>query len=116
MGGMKHDEAVSCVMHEFPDVFKPWWKPHADCEGIPAQDRAKWLMENKGLSVEAAREEVRREFPSVFGSQSTGHHVDGRIPHTLSLVQTPDGPKLKFAVTPRNPEHVSLVAFHYQIN
>merc|ERR1712046_449459 len=78
--------------------------------------RAKWLMENKGMSEKEAREQVRSEFPNVFGAGAGGDHVDGKFPHTLSIVNTPDGPKLKFAVTPRHPEQVSLVAFHYQIN
>lgn len=114
--GMEHAKAVKCVMKEFPNVFRHWWKPHADCGGSRAQDRAKWLMENKGMSREDARKQVRSEFPDAFAPGSKGHHVDGKFPHTLSIEDTPEGPKLKFAVTPRNPEQTTLVAFHYQIN
>lgn len=114
--GMSHDDAVKEVLQEFPKVF--WWRPAADCDGSKAQDRAKWLMDNKGLSKEDARLQVRNEFPKVFGfalASSGGDFVDGKFPHTLQLVKTSDGHKLKFAVTPRHPKHVTLVAVHYEI-
>lgn len=114
--GMDHAAAVKTVMKEFPDVFKHWWKPHADCGGVQAQERAKWLVKEKGMSMDDARKQVRSEFPDVFGAGSKGHHVDGKFPHTLSIEETPEGPKLKIAVTPRDPDQVTLVAFHYQIN
>merc|ERR1711988_1469573 len=40
----------------------------------------------------------------------------GKFPHTMSIVQSAEGPKLKITVTPRNPAEVSLVAVHYVIN
>jgi len=117
--GMSHAEAVSCVMKEFPNVFKSWWDPNADCAGVAAGERAQWLVNNKGLSMEDAKNQVRHEFPGVFGGGGGGGgktRVNGKFPHTLSIDQTSDGPKLRFEVSPNNPENVSLVAFHYVIN
>jgi len=106
-----------------------WWKPDADCDGAKAEERAKWLVDNKGMSMDDAKKQVREEFPSAFGATGKGagkgygpgqgqgpHYVDCKFPHTLSVEETGDGPKLKFVVTPRNPEQVSLMAFHYVIN
>lgn len=76
-------------------------------------------MENKSLSRADARLQVRSEFPRAFGRcQATkgGDFVDGKLPHTLQLVKSSDGFKLKLTVTPKNPLGVTLVAFHYEIN
>merc|ERR1711939_202954 len=66
----------------------------------------------------AAKQQIRREFPSVFlmGGAATETFVDGPFPHTMSVEETPHGRKLKIAVTPRNHGDVSMVAVHYGIN
>merc|ERR1712046_406835 len=72
-------------------------------------------MQNKGMSEDVARQQVRQEFPGAFGAAVPGV-VDGKFPHAMSIEQTPDGPKLKIVVMPRTPAEVSLVAVHYVIN
>mmetsp|Transcript_79999 Transcript_79999/g.175496 ORF Transcript_79999/g.175496 Transcript_79999/m.175496 type:complete len:427 (+) Transcript_79999:90-1370(+) len=42
------------------------WNPAVMCDGISAGDRAKWLMENQGLSDIAAENRVMGEFPDLF--------------------------------------------------
>jgi len=42
------------------------WNPHAECDGHKAADRAKWLVENKAMSLESAQQRVMAEFPAKF--------------------------------------------------
>ena len=42
------------------------WKSGAICDGAPAENRAKWLMENKGMKDTEAQAFVMGEFPSSF--------------------------------------------------
>ncbi len=96
--GMPMDDARSAVMQEFPFQFreghgKSWWEDGIDCGGSRAGDRAKWLMENQGLSENAARVKVKSEFPQCF-QNGGGDFVDCKFPHSLSLVDTPSGPRL----------------------
>lgn len=73
--GLSPESAKRRVMREFPEAFGggggggsgPRWDPNALCDGLRAEDRAKWCMENQGLSEEAARQRVISEFPAVFG-------------------------------------------------
>jgi len=51
---------------EAPDFSEPRWKPQADCDGLPAKERADWLIGNKGMSAEEAVDAVMKEFPSTF--------------------------------------------------
>jgi hypothetical protein len=113
---MSQEAAREQVMGEFSDQFKDVWNAATMCDGISAEDRAKWLMDNKGLLQREAREQVRKEFPAQFGGGHGGHFVESDLPHTLSIVQSPDGPKLKIAVTPKNPQEVTLVAVHYEVD
>jgi hypothetical protein len=118
--GLSMQAAREKVKKEFPNVFGDWWKPDAMCTDASgtssAQTRCDWLMANKGLTLEGAKQQVRREFPHMFGADPEGAVIDGKFPHTMSVVQTDKGPKLRIAVTPRNPHEVSLVAVHYWIN
>lgn len=43
------------------------WDGEEFCEGHSADDRAKWVVENCGLSLHMARLLVMSEFPAVFG-------------------------------------------------
>jgi len=71
--GMTVDAARQQVMREFPAqfpggaaAFGPMWNPNAMCDGKRAEERASWLQQNKGLSIDAARQQIIREFPSQF--------------------------------------------------
>mmetsp|Transcript_102420 Transcript_102420/g.328332 ORF Transcript_102420/g.328332 Transcript_102420/m.328332 type:complete len:200 (+) Transcript_102420:635-1234(+) len=117
--GLSTEDARAQVMQEFPFVFheghgRDWWHASADCDGIPAEDRAKWFTENEGFSEHAARLRVKNEFPHLFhgGGDFLGC---GKFPHTVSLVDTETGPRLELEVV-CNVENVGLVAVHYQIN
>eukprot|EP00929_Paragymnodinium_shiwhaense_P118878 TRINITY_DN9077_c0_g1_i1.p1 TRINITY_DN9077_c0_g1~~TRINITY_DN9077_c0_g1_i1.p1 ORF type:complete len:290 (-),score=58.81 TRINITY_DN9077_c0_g1_i1:403-1272(-) len=91
----------------------------ASCDGVPAGDRMQWLKDNKGMGDDAAQQQVLAEFPSVFaaGSDQATEKVDGKFPHTLRLVRDARGQsRAEIAVTPPNPETVSLVAVHYGVN
>eukprot|EP00435_Cladocopium_sp_Y103_P019587 s1116_g4.t1 len=101
------------------------WRGDANCDGAPAQNRAKWLMENKGMNEAEAQGQVMSEFPSVFirGGYSGGSMpvaptvVDGKFPHTLEIVKDAAGKnRLKFSVTPRNPGDITMIAVHYSVN
>jgi len=117
--GLGMDDAKGQVLKEFPFVFREgygrdWWEARADCQGLSAGDRAKWLMENEGYSEPAARTRVKTEFPKNF--RGGGDHINqGKFPHCMSLVDTPQGPRLKLEVVV-NAENVKLVAVHYQVN
>eukprot|EP00405_Crypthecodinium_cohnii_P011341 CAMPEP_0206442818 /NCGR_PEP_ID=MMETSP0324_2-20121206/14029_1 /ASSEMBLY_ACC=CAM_ASM_000836 /TAXON_ID=2866 /ORGANISM="Crypthecodinium cohnii, Strain Seligo" /LENGTH=515 /DNA_ID=CAMNT_0053910695 /DNA_START=81 /DNA_END=1628 /DNA_ORIENTATION=- len=52
------------------------WNPSVNCDGVPAGDRARWLMENKSLSDIAAQNQVMAEFPQAFA-----HHQPPPQPH-----------------------------------
>merc|ERR1719469_669521 len=70
-------------------------------------------MENEGMAEDAARRRVMGEFPEEF---AVGVFVDGKFPHTLSVVKDGNGNRrLRIAVTPRDPEQVTLVAVHYSV-
>lgn len=101
------------------------WRGKVNCDGAPAQDRAKWLMENKGMNEAEAQGQVMSEFPSVFirGGYSGGSMpvaptvVDGKFPHTLEIVKDAAGKnRLKISVTPKNPGDVTMIAVHYSVN
>ncbi|CAE7216229.1 unnamed protein product [Symbiodinium sp. CCMP2592] len=95
------------------------WKSGVICDGAPAENRAKWLMENKGMSEAEAQAFVIGEFPNLFdkSAPSSGHFVDGKFPHTLELVKDDAGKsRLKFAVTPSNHESITMIAVHYSVN
>jgi len=116
-----NEEKGSVQFYAYPDQLS--WNATADCDKLPAGDRAKWLQENKALSAEAAQQQVMSEFSSAFGPGSgssgagTGTSVDGTFPHTLKLVKDGAGKsRLQISVTPKNPEEVSLIAVHYGIN
>lgn len=47
-------------------MFHPQWVPSVMCDGFPAEDRAQWLVREKGLKLQAAREIVMQEFPALF--------------------------------------------------
>ena len=88
------------------------------CDGAPAENRAKWLMENKGMNEGEAQAFVIGEFPNLFdkSAPSSGHFVDGKFPHTLELVKDDAGKsRLKFAVTPSNHESITMIAVHYRV-
>jgi len=115
---MSPEDARAQVLGEFPFAFQSgfdWWNPDADCDGSSAEDRAQWLMENEGFSQTAAKIKVKTEFPSVFDGCGGDFIADGKYPHAMSLVETSEGPKLKFEVV-ANSDAVSLVAVHYEIN
>lgn len=42
------------------------WNPDAECDGARAEDRAQWLADNRGMSMEEARAQVMQEFPFAF--------------------------------------------------
>jgi len=43
------------------------WNPNAMCDGSRAEERANWLHQNQGLTLDAARQKVMSEFPQQFG-------------------------------------------------
>ena len=95
------------------------WRSGTICDNAPAENRAKWLMENKGMAEEEAHAFVMGEFPHCFGpsAPASGHFVDGKFPHTLELVKDATGKsRIKFSVTPPNAGDVSMVAVHYSVN
>ncbi|CAE7393752.1 unnamed protein product, partial [Symbiodinium necroappetens] len=95
------------------------WKSGVICDGAPAVNRAKWLMENKGMSEAEAQAFVIGEFPNLFDKSAppSGHFVDGKFPHTLELVKDDKGKsRLKSAVTPSNHESITMIAVHYSVN
>jgi pimeloyl-ACP methyl ester carboxylesterase len=65
------------VMREHPKVFGEVdgvvddplsrWDGDAMCEGFKASGRAYWLHKNRNLTPEAAKLQVMREYPEVFG-------------------------------------------------
>jgi len=89
------------------------WRADAACDGPLAADRVRWLVGSEGMAEDAARRRVMGEFPEEF---AVGAFVDGKFPHTLSVVKDGNGNRrLHIAVTPRDPEAVALVAVHYSI-
>jgi len=89
--GMTPHAAQHQVMTEFPGQFKgigafiggivsaveegiheaqTGWNPNAMCDGKRAEERAYWLQQNKGMSLDAAQHQVMREFPGQFNQ----HH------------------------------------------
>jgi hypothetical protein len=91
--------------------LKTCWNPDAMCDGVRAEERMQWLVDNKGMSADDAKSKVKSEFPAIFGVFGSTDLIDCKFPHTMSVV---DG-KLKIAVTPKNPSEVSMVAVHYHI-
>jgi len=107
----------------FPEPLT--WRGDVICDGAPAQNRSKWLMENKGMMEAEAQAQVMAEFPTVFsrGGYSGGALpvaptvVDGKFPHTLEIVKDAAGKsRLKFSVTPKNPSEITMIAVHYSVN
>mmetsp|Transcript_9979 Transcript_9979/g.21946 ORF Transcript_9979/g.21946 Transcript_9979/m.21946 type:complete len:684 (-) Transcript_9979:59-2110(-) len=84
--GMSESAARQRVMGEYPAQFAhqdcqttsaapsstPMWDGHAMCDGSTAEDRARWCMQNLGLSESAARQRVMGEYPACFKSGSPG--------------------------------------------
>lgn len=82
--GLTTDAARSQVMREFPaafaGTFAPMgggpinpWNPNALCDGLRAEERVLWLQQNEGMTTDAARIKVMREFPAAFvGGASAG--------------------------------------------
>mmetsp|Transcript_60147 Transcript_60147/g.95533 ORF Transcript_60147/g.95533 Transcript_60147/m.95533 type:complete len:229 (-) Transcript_60147:127-813(-) len=71
--GMTVEAARSQVMREFPAAFSGgmvagcgMWNPNAFCDGTRAEERVLWLQQNKGMTTDAARLQVMREFPTAF--------------------------------------------------
>jgi hypothetical protein len=48
------------------------WNPNAMCDGSRAEERAKWLHENKGMSMHHAQKQVMEEFPGSFPGGAAG--------------------------------------------
>lgn len=61
MGGMG---AMAGIM---PGAMGPMWNANAICDGKRAEERAQWLVQNNGMSWDAAHQQVMREFPAQFG-------------------------------------------------
>jgi len=86
--GMSVDVARQKVMKEFPAQFSGAafgggcggfpgaWNPNAMCDGSRAEERATWLRDNKGMSMDMARQQIMREFRAQFGGGGCG---GGRI-------------------------------------
>jgi len=63
------------------------FNPQADCAGHSAGDRAKWLVDNRSLSIDAAQQHVMDEFPACFRSDCSwnpdamcdGYPASGRL-------------------------------------
>lgn len=71
--GMSDRQAQQQVMNEFPAVFSSWtqeWNPEVQCTGEggthSSATRAQWLIENRGVAMETARELVMMEYPGNF--------------------------------------------------
>lgn len=118
--GAPWPDEVKCQPQYWVYTDQLTWNEHAKCDGASANDRAKWIVDNKGLTEEAAKEQVMSEFPAAFSKShhaSGGHSVDGLFPHTLKIVQDSKGKnRLQIAVTPSNPDEVTLIAVHYGID
>jgi len=54
------------------------WNPLVLCEGIRAQERAQWFVDNLGLARLEAEEQVMREFPALFRGGFWNPHADCR--------------------------------------
>merc|ERR1719321_518084 len=70
---MTESKAQRKVMDEFPHVFSAWsqqWNPGTLCgddrTSHPADARARWVAENRGVKLETAREIIMMEFPWNF--------------------------------------------------
>jgi hypothetical protein len=60
-------EEVSMGVMFYARVEKdPEWNPDAMCDGVCAEERMKWLVDNQGMSVEDAKAKVKSEFPAAF--------------------------------------------------
>merc|ERR1719491_2208581 len=42
------------------------WNPNAYCDGVRAEERVLWLQQNEGMTADAARIKVMREFPAAL--------------------------------------------------
>jgi hypothetical protein len=78
--GLDYEGAKARVRKEFPSEFasaaagcNTTWQGWINCAGIPAEERAQWLVSNAGLDYEAAKARVRKEFPSEFASAPSGY-------------------------------------------
>jgi len=103
------------------------WKADVSCDGAPARNRAKWLMDNQNMNEVEAQAQVMAEFPVLFSGGVSGYSggvkpvapfaVDGKFPHTLEIVKDAAGKnRLKLSVTPKNPSDVTMIAVHYSVN
>jgi len=61
---------AACANGPGPAVPMPspgGWNANAPCDGIRAEERATWLQQEEGLTMDAARKKVMSEFPAQFG-------------------------------------------------
>lgn len=90
-----YEDAKRTVRREFADAFRTValnpregaartlargsesWNPTADCDGIPAQERAQWLVNNDKLTMSEARVKVKSEFPAAFSAWDANVMCDG---------------------------------------
>merc|ERR1712072_1472059 len=45
------------------------WNPNAQCDGVRAEERVLYLQQKEGMTVDAARQKVMREFPAQFAGK-----------------------------------------------
>lgn len=98
--GLSLHEARLQVMREFPTQFgRPRsfsnsslstvgpedWDCEEFCGGDPSKDRADWLVENRGMLLEAAKVRVMQEFPLHFGRN---RHKSGICDELLQISTT----------------------------
>lgn len=84
---LSFENAKVKVRSEFPSIFGggarelrrsssiEGWMSNADCDGTTAQERAKWLVDNEGLTMSQARMRVKQEFPHAFGKREWDPNV-----------------------------------------
>lgn len=97
---MKKSMSDSSLSTMCPDDWIGDWDAEEFCDGHPAEDRAKWVVENCGLSLGQARLRIMGEFPTQFGRPSRKRASDmasGELATPLHFV-TRQVPKVqKFA-------------------
>lgn len=71
---------INCM----PCAHGPMWNPNAWCSGSRAEERATWLVQNQFMSMEAAKQQVMREFPAEFNGAGASHGLHGMWnPHAM---------------------------------
>merc|ERR1711920_884858 len=80
---LKRSSSTSSLSTVCPEERLGHWDGEVFCSGHCAADRAKWVIENLGLSEDQAHLRVMREFPWSFGIQCQGGNFDDSDPESV---------------------------------